>query len=138
MFPAISTRRIVTGIFLAFVIGAAGAADDAKLTGQDLYLKFCASCHGANARGDGPIAASLKKPPADLTLIASRYGQFPGKRIEEIVDGRVAVDAHGPSSMPVWGEVFTRAQSPTPQTEKESRDTIHKIVEYLRTQQRTN
>ena len=28
----------------------------------------CASCHGALGRGDGPLAASLTPPPADLVL----------------------------------------------------------------------
>lgn len=28
----------------------------------------CASCHGASGRGDGPLAASLTPPPADLVL----------------------------------------------------------------------
>jgi mono/diheme cytochrome c family protein len=28
----------------------------------------CVSCHGARGRGDGPLAASLTPPPADLVL----------------------------------------------------------------------
>jgi len=32
-----------------------------------LYPEDCASCHGAEGRGDGPLAASLPEPPADLT-----------------------------------------------------------------------
>jgi mono/diheme cytochrome c family protein len=112
------------------------ATDYAARSGQELYGKFCASCHGAGAKGDGPIAKSLKVPPADLTSIAQRYGKFPAKRIEEVVDGRVKVDAHGPSAMPVWGEEFTRSQSGESQAERDTATVIHKIVEYLRSLQR--
>jgi mono/diheme cytochrome c family protein len=129
--------RQVIAVALALMSLTASAADYASYTGQDLYRKFCASCHGPAARGDGPIAGSLKTPPADLTLIGARYGgTFPTNRIEEVVDGRVAVDAHGPSAMPVWGEEFTRSQAGDPVAERDTRAVIHKIVEYLRTLQR--
>lgn len=132
-FIAISSLSIALSVAMS---RNAQAADYASLSGQALFLKFCASCHGKSARGDGPIAASLKKPPADLTLIAARYGEFPTKRIEEVVDGRVAVDAHGSSAMPVWGEEFTRSESGEPQAERAAREAIKKIVAYLRTLQR--
>jgi len=34
--------------------------------GAVLYPAHCASCHGAQGRGDGPAASSLPVPPADL------------------------------------------------------------------------
>ena len=34
--------------------------------GQQVYFDACASCHGAHGYGDGPAAAGLAKPPADL------------------------------------------------------------------------
>ena len=44
-------------------------ADDASLVrGRTLYQQQCALCHGESGRGDGPAAASLLPPPADLTL----------------------------------------------------------------------
>ena len=30
------------------------------------FARWCAACHGSSARGDGPLAASLTKKPADL------------------------------------------------------------------------
>ncbi len=35
--------------------------------GARLYQHHCVACHGANARGDGPLAARLKPRPANLT-----------------------------------------------------------------------
>ena len=40
-------------------------AGDAK-RGAKLFASLCASCHGADARGQGPLAAKLAMPPADL------------------------------------------------------------------------
>lgn len=35
--------------------------------GGALYPQHCAACHGADGHGDGPLAAGLPVPPADLT-----------------------------------------------------------------------
>ena len=40
---------------------------DAIKRGRKLYRGQCMQCHGARGRGDGPLAASLPHPPADLT-----------------------------------------------------------------------
>ncbi len=39
--------------------------------GRSLYAQNCASCHGAQGRGDGAMAASLTPPPADLASTLS-------------------------------------------------------------------
>ncbi|HEY7061664.1 MAG TPA: FixH family protein [Chloroflexota bacterium] len=41
--------------------------------GQELYQQNCVICHGVNARGDGPLAASLNPRPADLRLHVSQH-----------------------------------------------------------------
>ena len=43
-----------------------------SLKGLELFQAYCATCHGREAKGGGPMAASLKTPPADLTTIAKR------------------------------------------------------------------
>lgn len=35
--------------------------------GRAQYERYCTSCHGAGGLGDGPLAASLPKPPANLS-----------------------------------------------------------------------
>ncbi len=39
------------------------AADPLLLEGRSIYLARCATCHGLEGRGDGPIAAYLLGPP---------------------------------------------------------------------------
>jgi mono/diheme cytochrome c family protein len=43
--------------------------DTASLArGREIYEQNCASCHGENGRGDGPLAASLRPRPADFRV----------------------------------------------------------------------
>ncbi len=80
--------------------------------GKKLYGDYCASCHGANGRGNGPVAASLKTPPPDLTRIASRNGgTFPTERVIETIAGAAnSKSSHGSREMPIWGPVFSVAE----------------------------
>jgi mono/diheme cytochrome c family protein len=74
--------------------------------GPDLYRAYCASCHGKDGRGNGPVVPALKVPPPDLTLLAARQGGvFPAVEVEAILRGS-AVSAHGSEEMPVWGPIF--------------------------------
>ncbi len=99
----------VLGLALVCVLVLGCIPDEtAPPTGQALYVRHCASCHGVSGKGDGPVAGSLQQPPADLTAIA----RLTDKRLNasdlmEIIDGRRTVAAHGPREMPVWGEIFS-------------------------------
>jgi mono/diheme cytochrome c family protein len=89
-------------------ITGCGVREAPAPTGQVLYLRHCASCHGVSGRGDGPVAASLQKRPIDLTTIAKREGgRFDEARVMRGIDGQRLVPAHGPREMPVWGAVFS-------------------------------
>ena len=44
----------------------------AVVRGAALFAANCVTCHGAAGRGDGPAAAGLNPPPADLTAAHSR------------------------------------------------------------------
>lgn len=81
----------------------------ADVPGAAAYRQNCASCHGREGRGDGPVAEFLKVDVPDLTTIAARNdGAFPFVRMFHIVDGRQTLRAHGTEMMPVWGEVYRR------------------------------
>ena len=82
---------------------ASGWAQDSD-PGKTAYLSSCAPCHGADGKGNGFISTVLKTPPADLTVLAKRNdGVFPIAAVNEIIDGRMLIAAHGNREMPIWG-----------------------------------
>ncbi len=83
----------------------------AKMTspasGQEMFNSYCASCHGKDAKGDGPAASALNTPPADLTQLAKKNdGKYPEMKVTSVLRGEAKVVAHGTQEMPVWGPVF--------------------------------
>jgi mono/diheme cytochrome c family protein len=92
-----------------FIYVAVTPRDQVPPHGRDLYLRYCASCHGVAGKGDGPASGALQPPPIDLTGVRERYGSsYPIRQIMSAIDGRYPVRAHGDSAMPVWGVVFER------------------------------
>lgn len=73
--------------------------------GAELYARYCATCHGADAHGDGPMASILLIQPTDLTQLTRRHDGFPVGRVVRRIDGRDPLVSHG-SPMPVWGDFF--------------------------------
>jgi mono/diheme cytochrome c family protein len=102
-------------------------------SGEELYQRFCSACHGASARGDGPVARSLTVAVPDLTQLVRRYGnEFPADELAEIIDGRNLVIAHGSRTMPVWGYEFWWEDGADAEAEATARATINRLLEYLR------
>ncbi len=98
---------VVLLLFTVDVIASSCHRAEGPSTGQALYLRHCASCHGEAADGNGPIADSLRRHPSDLRLIARRNaGRFDESYVMSVIDGKRAVAEHGPREMPVWGAVF--------------------------------
>ena len=62
------------GVVLMGVQGPAWAVD-----GQEVYQKHCALCHGANGKGDGPIAKNFSHHPGDFTSPAFWQGDVDKK-----------------------------------------------------------
>ena len=103
----------------------------ASESGAALFRTYCASCHGADARGAGPMADQLRRLPPSLTSFAVRNGGvFPSERLKRIIDGR-DVPAHGNSEMPVWGDAFRRTREGLSGDAATAR--IDAIVRYLET-----
>ena len=121
---------------LALVPGAAtrALADDkipATVAGSVSFKTYCATCHGADAKGAGPMTDNLRVRPPDLTLIAKRNdGRFPADTVRRIIDGRSPVKGHGGPEMPVWGDAFR--SSSDAYSEAKVAEKIVGLVEYLR------
>ena len=98
--------------------------------GRSLFTFYCASCHGRDARGRGPMAGALKIAPPDLTLLSRKYGGvFPSAILISLLrDGDQSwVISHGSPEMPVWGPVLQRS------TDRELAEVrLQSLVSYLR------
>ena len=93
-------------IFTMVALLATSAVAMADAPGQTDYERYCASCHGLEGTGHGPMRAVLTLAPTDLTaLSAGNGGAFPLERVVKRIDGRDPLVAHG-SPMPVYGTFF--------------------------------
>jgi mono/diheme cytochrome c family protein len=76
-------------------------------SGEEMYVAYCAVCHGNDAKGGGPAASALKVAPPDLTTLTKRnQGVFPRDRVYQTINGQTVLSAHGSKDMPVWGALF--------------------------------
>jgi len=122
----------IIAVFFFAASAAAGGKDDVR-DGQKYFVRYCASCHGTSGTGDGPVAKSLTKPPANLRMLSDKYGSpLPAARLAQLIDGRDAVRAHGTADMPVWGERLY-ATGEGERGELGISEVIGKIVAYLDT-----
>jgi len=106
--------------------------------GRIEYEHQCASCHGATAKGDGPLRPFLVRPPSDLTTLAQRHGgKLPEQYLREMIDGRGMNEPgpHGSREMPVWGQQFREEARETRMgrwiPERQVRQRIDTLIQYL-------
>ena len=125
--------RFTVGIAVlaALTVRLAYAEELQGYSGAQLYQRFCASCHGAHAEGNGPVAAFFKIMPPNLTQLARRNGgQFPAEGVRKSIDGRADIRPHGTREMPVWGLEFAAATGTTGQAD--GMTLVDRLVDYLR------
>ena len=91
---------------------ASGGQNPQIDSGRALFATYCASCHGPNGLGDGPVASQLRTRPSNLTQFAVKNrGVFPAERLHRIIDGQdTTARAHGSMEMPVWGDAFRKRE----------------------------
>jgi mono/diheme cytochrome c family protein len=131
-------RLFVLVPVLALVICAAGAGPAEDRTqfpptympsGEQMYKQYCAACHGADARGHGPVAPFLTTPPPDLTTLAKRHlGKFPFDYVSSVLEFGTGPSAHGSSDMPTWGPIFRYFDK---QNERVAQQRIKNLCDYL-------
>ena len=101
-----------------------------SIVGKDNYASYCATCHGMDARGDGPAAPAMKKLVPDLRMIASRHGgKFDRIDVETMIEGTNRTLAHGSTDMPIWGEAFRYPRNGSSKEQATLR--IKNLVTYL-------
>lgn len=116
---------VIVGFVVLLYAGAQVSAqkeDSSVVRGKKLFANYCASCHGVDGKGNGPVAASLKKPLPDLTKIQKGV-KFPADEVRKKVSGDALAPVHGKKDMPVWGMIFSQTD-------------ITNLVKYLESIQR--
>lgn len=78
-----------------------GVNDTASIeNGRKLFERHCASCHGTDGKGNGPVAQKLGLKPANLASIARNFPNH--YLVIQINNGR--------GDMPVWQDMLTSEQ----------------------------
>jgi mono/diheme cytochrome c family protein len=107
-----SLLNALSALLVLAVVAAGQAVDTSKKSpvtpsGQQLFAAHCATCHGVDAKGGGPMSPQLKVWPPDLTVLAkNNHGSFPALHVGETISGEFQKPSHGPREMPIWGPVF--------------------------------
>jgi mono/diheme cytochrome c family protein len=120
---------------LVAAIGCASAQDAEKAAdkGRTEYMENCAGCHGADAKGAGPLSATLKIKPTDLTLLAKRNrGNFDSAAVYQMIDGRNARATHRGAEMPIWGCRHEAPAVPAPTLSKHQRKIPKRVVSAMK------
>jgi mono/diheme cytochrome c family protein len=111
------------------VIKHAPAPVTSPASGKEMFNAYCATCHGTDGKGNGPAAAALKSPPADLTMLAKNNGgKYPSAKVTAVLRGEATLVAHGTQEMPVWGPVFWRMSQGH---ESEMQQRIANLTKYI-------
>ena len=98
--------------------------------GQETFLKYCASCHGKTAKGDGPAAFVLRTAPPDLTTLSKRHeDKFPAGYVSSVLIFGQSFASHGSEDMPIWGSRFKTLD---PVHDPTGQQHIDDIVAYIR------
>jgi mono/diheme cytochrome c family protein len=140
-------RQTVKGVlvillFSGLAVGQTGAekkgatpSQNEPISGKQLYVSYCAMCHGTDATGGGPFSTQLKVWPPDLTQLANKNNNtYPVMRVSEMIDGEFGkASAHGSREMPIWGPVF-RAMAHGHNDSAQLR--ISNVVKYLESLQK--
>lgn len=135
------------GMAAAIVVGAGYANQSVAKTviipvsrtplnnGKQMYVNYCAPCHGVDGKGNGPAAAALKTQPTDLAALSKTHGgKFPATHIESVLEFGVANPPHSKAEMPIWGPVLGSVDS-APSEANERALRISNLSRYLQTLQ---
>ena len=103
------TRIVVTGLLL--LSGSLAFAQAGNDAGKIEFVNNCATCHGVDGKGNGPLGYLLQRSPPDLTLLArNNNGVLPINRLYSVME-RAGVPSHGTRDMPIWGKEYLVEES---------------------------
>jgi len=114
-----------TPLFFSYVI--------TSTSGHEMYLAYCAGCHGKDGRARTPVARLCAVPPADLTLLAiNNHGAYPARKVFEVLHNGTGKPFQGQGYMPVWEPLLKSMNS---ETQEVVDLRLRNLTEYVRTLQ---
>lgn len=75
--------------------------------GKQTFVTYCATCHGENGDGQGPVGKTLNPPPRDFTTGDFKFGGSDQEILDVISNG--AASKGGSPLMAPWGAVIPEA-----------------------------
>lgn len=136
----VGIRRLVcVGLLNVMIVASSAyicAAQDQDIiaAGKQEFERSCTTCHGMDAKGNGPSAAALNVKPADLTQLSKQHGGvFLFWRVYEKINGKdeAPIRVHGTREMPIWGDRFRIESFPGEEQRMGVRGRILSLVHYL-------
>jgi mono/diheme cytochrome c family protein len=101
--PALSLVLFLLPLALSAAETDANTATGAEGSGQALYVKYCAQCHGENGDGVGPASDRVKPAPRDFTSGKYKFRTTPSGKVPTDEDlKRVIRNGLPYTSMPAW------------------------------------
>ena len=103
-------KTLTLSLAIAALMATAGFAADKgdAAEGKTQYNNICASCHGAEGKGDGIAAAALDPKPRDLSDAAYVSTLSPDHLYKVISEGGASVGLS--PMMAAWGGVLSEQQ----------------------------
>lgn len=96
-------------------------------SGAVMFKDYCAVCHGATGKGDGPAVDYLKGVPPDLTTMKQRGVRDVNLRVQAVLTFGTESKAHGITEMPLWGDAFRHRDN----NQQIARLRIHNLSNYV-------
>jgi hypothetical protein len=110
------------------------AKPTSAVSGESMYVNYCAACHGTNGKGNGPALRALNSRPEDLTMLArNNGGKFPVDHVVSVLRFGSTSQAHDSINMPVWGPILGSLNRSNSVAEQQQR--ISNLTRYLNTMQ---
>jgi mono/diheme cytochrome c family protein len=102
-------------------------------SGQQMYVTYCAVCHGGDGKGNGPAAQAMKVPPVDLTTLSQKNGGvFPTNHVNSVLQFGVENPAHGSADMPIWGDLMLTLHAGSSNPDVQVHQRIANLTDYLK------
>src|SRR5208282_1591018 len=109
---------VVVSLIAAVVSAAAQTGNQLQpvirpVDGASIFRNYCATCHGLDGRGNGPVSKALKREVPDLTRLSQRNdGAFPALHVRTTIMFGTddLLPAHG-SSRCRFGDRFSMRSS---------------------------